>query len=654
MHRRALSLSPWFLLLAPTFARADVELPAILASHMVVQRDAELVVWGFAAPEEPISVEASWGATAGPAKTGPDGRFELTLKTPTAGGPHTLVVRGKNEVRLEDVWSGEVWLCSGQSNMEMPIDSIAPWYTGTNDREAELARGDVPGLRLFEVPNELDYAPRARGAGAWKSCNRDALRTFSATGYYFGRRLHESLGVPVGLIAADWGGTVCEAWASAEALRAHGGFDAELDRIAELGRDAKGTAERVFAARVAWWQAVEAKEPGSGELSRARKQLDVAKWPTLQVPGEWSKELGDFDGVVWLRRTIAVTPKYSDVDLLFTLGPIDDLDSFYFNGHFVDGTQEPNQAGTPRSYVVPKKLVRAGQNQIALRVIDTGGLGGCTGTAEGFGFRSADESAPKLQPLAGAWSYFRGTALADLPPLPEPPSTNPNQPSVLYNAMLAPLAPFTLRGALWYQGESNRERAEQYRTLLPALIADWRAHFRRADLPFYFVQIAPFRYGDDTDATARLRDAQRRALATPNTGMVVTMDIGNPTDVHPTNKKEVGERLARWALAKTYGKSDVAFSGPLAKSLRRDGARLVVEFDFADGLMTRGRTLDGFEIAGADGRFVPAEAVIVGPTVHVRGANVAEPTSVRFLWRDDAEATLFNAAGLPASPFLLP
>ncbi|MCC6409741.1 MAG: 9-O-acetylesterase [Planctomycetes bacterium] len=655
MHfRRLLPVVPFLVAPLLTPARADVELPAVLASHMVVQRETDLVVWGFATAGEQVSVEASWGAKAGPVASGADGRFELVLRTPAAGGPHTLKVRGANELVLDDVWSGEVWLCSGQSNMEMPMEAIADWYTGTTNREAELARADLPQLRLFEVPNELDYAPRTRVKGEWKACNRESLRTFSATGYYFGRELHEKLGVPVGLISADWGGTVCEAWTSAEALKRHGGFDEGLASIAALAGDPKTVEQTFEAARAAWWQAIEEKEPGSGEFSRARERLDAGKWPLLDVPGEWGSVLGDFDGVVWLRHTIVVPPKYSDQDLVFTLGAIDDMDTFYFNGERVDGGERPGLWSTPRKYTVPKKLVRAGRNVIALRVIDTGGLGGLTGKPEELGFRSASDVAPKLQPIAGKWSYYRGVSMKDLPPLPAPPSADPNRPSVLYNAMIAPLAPFALRGAIWYQGESNRPRAKQYETLFPAMIADWRERFRRPDFPFYFVQIAPFRYGDSIGAAAEMRDVQRRCLATPNTGMAVTLDIGDLADIHPKNKEDVGKRLARWALAKTYGKSDVVPSGPLPRVARRDRTYMVVEFDYAEGLRATTPVLGGFELAGADRNFLPAEAAIVGTTVQLRSSAVPDPIFVRYLWSDTAEATLFNAAGLPATSFELP
>ncbi|MCK6449174.1 MAG: sialate O-acetylesterase [Planctomycetes bacterium] len=655
-----LPLSIALLLSLGSAARADVELARIFASHMVIQRDTELVVFGTAAPGEGVSVEGSWGVKAGPVAAGADGRFEVVLRTPAAGGPHQLVVRGSNTVTLDDVWSGDVWLCSGQSNMEWLLDWVAAANNEHGDAAAELAGAALPGIRLFTVPNEIAYAPRRTVGGEWRVCSPETAKEFSAVGYYFGKRLHEALGVPIGLISSDWGGTVCEAWASAEALKAHGGFDEGLARIAELAGAPGATAGRYDAALAEWWQAVEAKEPGSGELTRARERLNYDAWPKLAVPGEWSAVLGDHDGVVWLRRMIVVPPKYSSGALRFRLGPIDDMDTFYFNGTRVDGGERPGLWSTPREYVVPAKLVRAGQNQIAIRVVDTGGYGGLTGKAEDIGFRSDDETAPKVQPLAGQWSYYKGAALSEFPPLPAPPDANPNQPSVLYNAMIAPLVPFALRGAIWYQGESNRGRALQYRTLFPAMIADWRARFRRPELPFYFVQIAPFRYGDAIGAAAEIRDAQRRALATPHTGMAVTMDIGDLADIHPKNKKEVGARLARWALSKTYGKRDVVASGPLARAMKVDGATVVVEFDYADGLTTRGASnsnageLSGFELAGADGQFFPAEAALAGATVHVRSSAVPAPVRVRFLHGDTAVATLFNAAGLPASPFELP
>jgi sialate O-acetylesterase len=652
--RRQPILTFAFLVASALVARADVELPAVFGSHMVVQRDTDLVVWGFASAGESVSVEASWGGRVGPVAAGADGRFTLTLKTPAAGGPHTLTVRGKNTLVLDDVWSGEVWLCSGQSNMEMPIDAIATWYSGTRDREAELARGDVPALRLFEVPNQLAAAPQARCGGTWKLCNRDSLRTFSATGYYFGRALHDALGVPVGLIAADWGGTVCEAWTSAEALKAHGGFDDALTQVAARAAESANSTQALADARAAWWRAVEAREAGAGELSRARRSLDYKSWPTVDAPDGMKTVFEGFDGVVWLRRSIVVPGRMSSSGLVFEFGPIDDMDTFYFAGERIDGTEVPGQWNSPRRYVVPSKLVRAGRSEIALRVVDTGGSGGLIGKAEEMRIRSTDDSVTGTVSLAGPWSYFEGTPLAELPPWPAESSTDPNQPSVLFNAMIAPLAPFALRGAIWYQGESNRTRAKQYQTLFPAMIADWRSRFGRPDLPFYFVQIAPFRYGDSVGAAAEMRDAQRRCLGIANTGMAVTMDIGDLQDIHPKDKRSVGERLARWALARTYGQPGVVASGPLPTGVRREGSSMVVDFAFAEGLTAHGAALLGFELAGGDGKFEPADASIRGASVVVECKAVTDPVRVRFLWSDTAEATLFNGAGLPASPFELP
>jgi sialate O-acetylesterase len=374
----------------------------------------------------------------------------------------------------------------------------------------------------------------------------------------------------------------------------------------------------------------------------------------MNLPGEWGPKLGDFDGIVWFRHSLVVGPAQSGKDLELEFGPIDDMDTVYFDGDRISGTESPGSWNEPRHYMIPSTLTRAGRHVLAVRVLDTGGSGGFTGHPEEMWYRLAGKGEAAKVSLAGEWRYKVGPKLSELPPFPFDAAFDVNSPTSLFNGMIAPLVPFALRGAIWYQGESNRPRAQQYRTLFPAMIADWRKRFER-DFPFYFVQIAPFRYGDNIGAGAEMRDVQRRCLATPNTGMAVTMDIGDLADIHPKNKQEVGRRLALWALAKTYGKTGVEYSGPLPRELKREGASLRVAFEHADGgLVSKSEKLELFEIAGADGKFVAADAKLDGSSVVVSSAHVAEPTSVRYAWRDDAIGTLFNRAGLPASSFQTP
>lgn len=447
-------------------ASGEVRLPGVISPGMVLQRETEVPIWGWADPGEPVAVRGSWpGAALQTATATPEGKWLVRLKTPGAGGPYVITVAGQSTVTVDDVLVGEVWVCSGQSNMEWPVSL-------SQDAASEIAAADFPEIRHFDVPNRVAFEPQADCGGAWRRCTPQTVPAFTAVGYFFAREVHRRLNVPVGLINATWGGTVAEAWTSEESL----------------------------------------------------------------------SPLKDFDAGLAAVRGARANPA----------------------------------------------------------------------AAEG---------------------------------------ANPNQPAVLYNGMISPVLGYGIRGALWYQGESNRGRGEQYRVLFPALIADWRARWGRGDFPFYYVQIAPYHYGNDTGQTAEIREAQAMTLSVPNTGMVVTMDIGNPADIHPANKQEVGRRLSLWAMARTYGQGGDEYSGPLFAAMTVTGPTARLTFDHADGLRACGGELTGFEVAGPDGRFVPARAVVEVEAVVVSATGVPAPAAVRYGWADAAECNLCNGAGLPASPF---
>jgi sialate O-acetylesterase len=438
--------------------QADIRLPKIFGSHMVLQQQMPLKVWGWAGAGEQVSVSLA-GQTQ-TVVTDSAGHWQVILQPLRAGGPHKLIVEGKNRIELEDVFIGEVWIGSGQSNMQWPVSR-------SMNAQEEIANANWPKIRLFTVTRRIAETPQEDCEGKWVLCSPETISDFSAVLYFFGRKLHQELEVPVGLINSSWGGTVAEAWTSREALE------------------------------------------------------------------------GDED------------------------------------------------------------------------------------------FRPILERGAKFDPKT------------------------PNQPAVLFNGMIHPLLNFAIRGVVWYQGESNCARAEQYQKLFPTLIQDWRKRWGQGEFPFYFVQLAPFRYRNaDPRNAAELREAQRLTLRLPHTGMVVTTDIGDVNDIHPTNKQEVGRRLALWALAKTYGKADLVYSGPLYREAKIEGNKIRIFFDHVDGgLVVKGNELTYFQIAAADGEFKPAKAVIDGDTVVVWSDEVANPVAVRFGWSDDAEPNLFNAAGLPASPF---
>ena len=439
-------------------AQADVKLPKIFGSHMVLQQKSQVSFWGWADPGEEVTVTLN-GATA-TAKAGDDKKWSLKIATPEAGGPHQVVVKGKNEVKFDDVLIGEVWICSGQSNME--------WSVAQSANPAEEAKnGDHPMIRMIKVQRIPAEKPMEDINGEWQAATPQTVSQFSAVGYYFARQLQGELKVPIGMINTSWGGTICEAWTSREALAADPDFKPILDRAAPF-------------------------KPG-----------------------------------------------------------------------------------------------------------------------------------------------------------------NPNQAAALFNGMLNPIVPFGIKGAIWYQGESNVSRAVQYRKLFPTMITDWRTRFGQGDFPFLFVQLAPFRYGGNPTLLAELWEAQLKTLALPNTGMSGTTDIGNINDIHPKNKQDVGKRLALWALAKTYGKADLVYSGPLYDAMSVDGNKVKIKFQHVGGgLVARdGKPLTHFTVAGEDQQFVDATATIEGDTVVVTSDKVAKPVAVRFGWNQLAEPNLANKEGLPASPF---
>jgi len=436
---------------------ANVSLPAIFSDHMVLQQNTEVTIWGWGNPSEPITVTGSWDNKEIKTKATNLAQWQVKLQTPATGGPYTLTIQGYNKLIIEDILMGEVWLCSGQSNME--------WTTraGIEESAAEIPKANFPAIRFFTVPKKSANGPQLNLEGKWIVCTPETMADFSAVGYFFGREVHQQLNRPVGLINSSWGGTSAEIWVNAKAIT-------ENKALAEAAAKVK---------------------------------------------------------------------------------------------------EEP------------------------------------------YG---------------------------------------PNKPGKAFNAMIAPLIPFKIAGALWYQGESNTSNPQNYEQLLPALIQNWRSEWGYA-FPFYFVQIAPYSYGENQNGVL-LRDAQRKTLRVPNTGMVVISDVGNIKDIHPRNKIPVGQRLANLALNKTYGKTDLVPSGPLYRSMEVQGNKIKLFFDYADlGLLVKGKELTHFEIAGSDQKFVKATARIIGKTVVVQAKEVKKPVAVRFAWDNIAEPNLFNKAELPASSF---
>jgi sialate O-acetylesterase len=505
----------------------------------------------------------------------------------------------------------------------------------------EVAAANHPQIRLYSVPKVLSARPLEVNPGTWSVCTpanagKDGWGGFSAVGYFFGREIHQQTKVPIGLIQSAWGGTIAEAWVSQPGLELFPEFHPVIKQLEEEVAGARRTYEQRVAA---WYQTNDSGEKAGWQMERA-----ATGWTPASSANFADIGLANWDGIVWFRNTFNLDGP-SD-DLILELGMIDDADTVWVNGVQVGQTWGYD---TLRRYAIPRSALRSGENVVHVRVLDTTQGGGLWSDPSVLRLVAGSRS---VQSLAQGWQFRKGVSFASLPAFPLRTENNPNVPTVLSNAMVAPVTPFAIRGAIWYQGESNGNRGYQYRTLLPALIADWRRMWDQGDFPFYIVQLAPWqaRVHEPRESDwAELREAQlMTALRVPNSGIAVTTDIGDADDIHPANKKDVGLRLARIALAKDYGRSEIVYSGPIYTGMTKSGGVIRLKFDHAKGL--RG-DLSGFAIAGADRKFVWANARIMGEEVWVNSPKVADPVAVRFGWDINPASGLFNEAGLPASPF---
>ena len=636
----------------------SLQLNALFSDHMVLQQSANVSFWGTYTPNETLSVTGSWGSKS-TTIVDSNGHWKLDLETPEAGGPFTVEIQTKfHKKSLVNIMIGEVWLASGQSNMEMTLRGWPPNDIIDNSEE-EIQKADYAEVRMFTVQKQLSLNPRGTFKGSWKVSSPETAGEFSASAYFFARRLHKTLKVPIGIIHSSWGGTPVEAWTSNEQVKKTGDFDRILNTISSV--DPQKETSDWFSK----WKSI-AIPVGDKQWDQLVvydsefKQVDYddSQWNQVYLPGQFDAITQvDFDGVMWFRKTVHIRDLRSDYTL--EIEAIDDMDLIYVNGNKVGGFAGASYSNSKRAYKVSKRLLNKGANTIAIRAIDIGG----PGTFKGPMLLSSD-SGSKIS-LTGYWSYrmaaeiykgklyLYGTEHLNLKDKAAIFKVNPKLPTVLFNAMIHPLIPYTIKGAIWYQGEENVGRAEQYKQLFPAMISDWRERWNY-NFPFYFVQIAPFQYPREKktalDQSQKLREAQRSTLNTINTGMVVTMDIGNFNNIHPSNKQAVGKRLAGLALANEYGKQLVA-SGPLFKSIKRRGEILVVNFDeIGSGLISKG-ALRGFEIAGLDMIYKVAEANIINNTIELSASTVSNPKYARYGWSDQAVPCLFNREGLPASSF---
>ncbi|MEO6314542.1 MAG: sialate O-acetylesterase [Chitinophagaceae bacterium] len=474
---------------------AAVTLPAVISDNMVLQQHSNIQLWGWASAGEKIIVTAGWNKTPVTVTADAQGKWMVGVQTGKAGGPYSIQFAASNIITVNNVLLGEVWLASGQSNMEFFMAKTSGGYTGVLDYQEEIKTADYPLIRMIDVPNKVADEPQQDFTGKWKICSPQTADTFSAVAYYYARSIYKATGFPVGIINATWGGTPAESWTRKDVLEKDSSFNIILKRY--------------------------------------KKQCD-------EYPAAFEKFKIELD----------------------------------------------------------------------------------------------------------KWKADTNKAKAAAPREPLGPRHN-NSPYKLYNGMIAPVLPCVIKGVIWYQGEGNAGRADQYRRLFPAMIGSWRADFKNEKMPFYFVQISPHR-----SQNPEIRDAQLFTLKTvPYTGMVVTTDNGDSLDIHPRNKKLVGERMALLALKNDYGKKEIVASGPLYKSMKVEGNKIRLAFDYADGLQAKDGEVKEFSIATADQVFVPATATIDGKTILVWSDTIDKPVAVRFAWKNVPTPNLYNKADLPASPF---
>ncbi|HRX11001.1 MAG TPA: sialate O-acetylesterase [Draconibacterium sp.] len=626
------------LLFASTFLSAEIKLPVIFSDGIVLQRDTKLNISGWATPGEKVVL--TFNGKKYNTKTGKDGKWNIEIPAQKAGGPHEMAFKGTNEIKVNNILFGDVWLCAGQSNMVLPMERVKEKYPG------EIATANYPEIRNFFIPTStnLNGPQEDLPPGTWKEANPKDVLTFGAVAYFFAKKVYEKYKIPIGLINASVGGTPIEAWISEQ------GFQNFPEILKTIGQNKDSVYLSTLKSASEIFKPKPLQDKGMLESPKWFDESYIPKgWNNINIPGYWEDQgVKDLNGVVWFRKEIDVPVSMTGVPAKLMMGRIVDADFVYINGKQVGNItyQYP-----PRRYEIPAGVLKPGKNTIVIRVQNNSGKGGFVPDKPYFltaGNQKTD--------LKGTWQYKVGEVYKPGQADVNPAFSAQNQPAALYNAMVAPLIQQKIKGFLWYQGESNAGNPEPYSDYLSALINDWRNKWNNENLPFLYVQLANFQDVDylPTESNwAELRFAQLEALSVPNTAMTVTIDLGEWNDIHPLNKKDVGERLALGAFKLAY-RENLVYSGPIYDSYKKDGNKIIVTFnEVGSGLISNdGEELRRFEIAGSDGKFVWANAKIAGNTIEVWSDEIEHPVKVRYAWADNPrDANLYNAEGLPASPF---
>lgn len=628
---------------------AKVTLPTLFTDNMVLQQKSTVVLRGHSTAQKEVMVITSWDKHIYMAQTDGQGKWKTEITTPSAGGPYEICFRDGDELVLHNVMIGELWLCSGQSNMEMPIGS----WGKVLDYENEISQSNHPSIRLLKVKKETSLTPKEELAPTqkgWQECTPESVENFSAVGYFFARQLQKSLKTPIGIIDSSWGGTPAEAWTGYDGLKHLQEFEEEMDMLESLGFRSDKIDAEYAKKREAWYQALYEHDMGWCDDHQVWADPDYSdeNWKEMNLPGSWeSNGVKDFDGVMWFRKDIDIPRTWHRKPITVNLGKISEEDIVYYNGIEIG---RGSGREVMRQYTVPQKLVKRGKAVLTVRVTNYAGEGGFIGQAEHLNMAVKDK--PSVS-LTGNWKYLQGFSLAGIEPLPPSPKTNPQYPTTLFNAMIHPLTQIPIRGVIWYQGENNVGRADEYADLFMSLISDWRDKWNQPDMPFYFVQLANYLKREEIQPDsewAALREAQSKALHLNNTGMAVAIDLGEADDIHPKNKQEVGLRLSQLALKQTYRKKRMPQS-PLFKSYRIEGSTVRISFENLGKGFISPKEVRGFIIAGADHVFHPAQVTIGKKEIIVESPEVSHPIAVRYNWADNPDGNLYEMSGLPLAPF---
>ncbi len=634
----------------------NLKVISLFGDNMLLQRNMRVPIWGAALPGG--TVEIKFNGQTKQAKVGKNGEWKTYFDPMKAGGPYEMTIAGEKNLKFKNILIGDVWICSGQSNMGM-------WVCSSKNAQKEISEADYPEIRLFQLKGKVSDKPLKTLEGRWRLCTPSSVEKFSAAAYFFGRDLYKSLNVPIGLIQSSRGASAAEAWTTMETLESDPAYKPFIENYKKVCKDKK-VLEKIKEYMEHRRQQILKQNLLRSQFGKKRRKtgctwgrpgFDSNDWKTMEQPGGWQKDMKNFEGIADFIKEVEIPSDWAGKDLIMSLGAIDECDIAFFNGNEIGsiGFEAHHYWEIPRKYTIPGGLVNPGKSIIAVKIVNEVGAGGFTGKP-GKMFLQSKGGGKKI-PLVGVWKYKVEKELKRPERLRRPYGPgHHNAPSVLYNAKIHPIIPYAIKGVIWYQGESNAGRAYQYRKLLPAMIKDWRKNWQQGNFTFLIVQLANYMTpskNPESSAWAELREAQTMtAKKLPNCGLALAIDIGEAKNIHPKNKQDVGRRLALAARKIAYGQ-DIVYAGPEYESMKIDDNKIIVKFKNAgSGLIAKDGPLKQFAIAGKDRIFKWANAEIKGNSVVVWSDKVKVPVAVRYAWANNpAGCNLYNKEGLPANPF---